>query len=342
MKQFKRDLGRKSGDNGIRMESDVLRAQASAMSIGELLGRLEDYSHAEIDFKKRYPWAKYFVCGYPIPKFQRDIEWTEADNVRFIRSIWAGIDIGSYLVNELQTDYIVRGKGDNFHYVELTDALLDGQQRLHAIERYVTCEFAVPDATGVPRYWSELPSVEKIRFARTTFTRCIIQTRDPELAVLAYEMRAFSGKPHSISEKQRVAAYRDAAKARKEPQSAAKKTRSNAKARNVFRPEDEEILNSDLLKDEKPKTGKDKGNKGKPADSDESIITLKLSDTKIIRAQMSEFRPGKPALDIRAFYLDQEDGQWKPTKQGVQIPMQTGVQFHQAENFLQDIFEEFF
>jgi hypothetical protein len=84
---------------------------------------------------------------------------------------------------------------------EFSEVLLDGQQRLSAIEDYLECRFPVPDAAGVLRYWEELPRVERIRFTNTHFPRAEVSSWDEAVLRHVYDLRAFSGTAHQENER---------------------------------------------------------------------------------------------------------------------------------------------
>lgn len=183
----------------IEMPKAKLDARSSNMCISELIGRFEEFTGARGSFgstisRNEYPWAERFVMGYPLPKWQRPLVWAESQKIAFILSAWNGVDLGSYLINDIQDVFKTE---DGLVYKEFSDVLLDGQQRLSALEDYLTDKFAVPDAAGMPRFWSEIPRIERRRFANTTFTRSTIQSRDEALLRYAYDMRAFGGTAHA-------------------------------------------------------------------------------------------------------------------------------------------------
>lgn len=178
-------------DNGIRMPVDRLDAKVSNLCLSEVLGRLERFDDAE---RARYPWASRFVMGFPLPSWQRPLVWVPEQKVRFIQSIWAGVDLGSYMVND-QYAYVETADKDIFR--EFSDVLLDGQQRLAAIEQYVFNEFPVPDCEGVLRYWGDLPRIERRRFGSYHFARAAVKSWNEAQLRLAYDLRALGGTPHT-------------------------------------------------------------------------------------------------------------------------------------------------
>jgi len=186
-------------DNGVRMPADELAANIENTVISELLGRLETFTSGK-EGAAAFPWAARFAMGYPLPRWQRQLKWSPEQKVTFIFSIWSGVDVGTYMVNNA---YAFEADGT---FRALSEVLLDGQQRLTALEEYVTNQFPVPDVNGVPRYWRELSRIERRRFGQFHFCKSTVSSWDEEKLIHAYNLRAFGGTPHEESERASLAA----------------------------------------------------------------------------------------------------------------------------------------
>jgi hypothetical protein len=128
------------------------------------------------------------VMGYKLPVWQRPAVWTEDQCMRFIESIWLGVGLGAFMVNDNQD-------------MELSQILLDGQQRLMAIERYWRGEFAVQGDDGIAYYWNDLTEQEQRHFYRIPFPW--VETRyntDDELRA-AYDRHNFGGTAHGFDQR---------------------------------------------------------------------------------------------------------------------------------------------
>lgn len=68
------------------------------------------------------------VMGFVLPSWQRGLVWTEAQKIAFIESAWRGVPIGTYTYNEAPI-------GSPLDYL-----LIDGQQRMNAIQEYIEGE----------------------------------------------------------------------------------------------------------------------------------------------------------------------------------------------------------
>lgn len=133
--------------------------------------------------------ANRYVCGYPIPYFQRQLCWSSEQEIAFLESVWMGFPLGSYSIHD--TDW-----GDLSDTPLLYSAwLIDGQQRLTAIERYWSDLVKI---NGL--YWSELTRKEQSRFKRKKFTHYKIKLWDESNIKKIYNRMAFGGKAHSADE----------------------------------------------------------------------------------------------------------------------------------------------
>lgn len=199
---FSRFADAPAEDNGVRMGCNVLDTRVLNLCLSEVIGRFEDFTKSPLEGAAMFPWATRFVLGFPLPSWQRPLCWTDAQKVKFIESIWGGVDIGSYMVNG---NYELVGKPGEKHYREFSEVLLDGQQRLSTIEDYLLNKFSVPDAEGNPMFWRDLPRVERRRFGSFHFARADIHTWAEAHLRLAYDLRAFGGTEHTEEQRATVA-----------------------------------------------------------------------------------------------------------------------------------------
>ncbi|CAG9183741.1 DUF262 domain-containing protein [Cupriavidus pampae] len=129
------------------------------------------------------------VLGFKLPDFQRGERWSDDQCIAFLESLWMGVSPGAYMVNWSYTN-------DHNHYL-----LLDGQQRLRALERYWNGELAVPGEDGHAYRWTELTEAEHNHFLRIPFPW--LETRYTTDAQLreAYNRHNFGGTPHRPDER---------------------------------------------------------------------------------------------------------------------------------------------
>lgn len=126
------------------------------------------------------PLGRRTVMGYVIPEWQRPLVWTRSQSVSFMESAWLGVDVGTFTYNQVSGS------------VKFDSLLIDGQQRMNAIQEYLNGEFPVFGHT-----WQELPEVDKRAFKQTHFCSYMTRsTNDPYLRSY-YDTMNFSGTRHS-------------------------------------------------------------------------------------------------------------------------------------------------
>lgn len=125
------------------------------------------------------------VMGFCLPKWQRGLVWTSGQKVSFIESAWKGVPLGTY-------SYNVAPLGHPLNFV-----VIDGQQRMDAIERYLNDEFPV-----FGYFWSEVTDVDRrVWSMTTTFASYITETTDEDYLRGYYDLMNFSGTPHKETER---------------------------------------------------------------------------------------------------------------------------------------------
>lgn len=101
--------------------------------------------------------ATRHACGFPIPEFQRESAWTTLQKIKFIESAWLELPLGSFTHQAFSCD-------DNCEGVNYSGILIDGQQRLSAIQDYLEDKFKVFNL-----FYSELNRFERRRFSSISF-----------------------------------------------------------------------------------------------------------------------------------------------------------------------------
>lgn len=181
---------------GAKMPTRRLEATSQPRTIDSLLHDFESFN--ETKALVEYPWAERFVMGLPLPTWQRDFKWSDEQCQRFITSVWTGCHLGNYVVNREESETAPDGK---LVFTPMSNVVIDGQQRLMAIQKYILNEIAVPDLEGVPRFFSEVGAAEKRRFGNTIFTRSEIDIASEENLRMFYDMLNYGGVPHLPEER---------------------------------------------------------------------------------------------------------------------------------------------
>lgn len=129
-----------------------------------------------------------------IPDYQRDLVWTLEQKQNLIKSIFAGADIG--------TVYFARQRYDeNSKKLEVTTFnVIDGQQRLNAINEYVNDGFKVNNLK-----FSELPQVDKRAFLINNKCARYVMLFEPsmEMELDIYYNLNFGGTRHTEKDLER-------------------------------------------------------------------------------------------------------------------------------------------
>lgn len=128
-----------------------------------------------------------YVCGYPVPSFQRKHVWTAEQDIAFIESAWLGIPLGTYNIHNLKWETV---DGATMA-IKFSGWVIDGQQRLTALERYWNNQFPV---FGL--YWKDLTEVESRRFLITKFCYYESSLWNETLIRDLYNRLSFGGTPH--------------------------------------------------------------------------------------------------------------------------------------------------
>jgi len=117
-----------------------------------------------------------------LPPFQRPAVWAQAQQIRFLESLWGGLPLGSYVWNR--------------SYDAPTDGwLLDGQQRWGALIAYTADEFPV-----FGYRYSELSPPERRGFNNRPFACELTGMADVAACVDVYDRLAYGGTPHDGDE----------------------------------------------------------------------------------------------------------------------------------------------
>lgn len=128
------------------------------------------------------PLGRRTVMGYPLPSWQRGLVWTEAQMVRLLESAWRGLSIGTYTINQ-SPQY--RGEFDGI--------LIDGQQRLYALQCYFEGKFPVYGYT-----WQEVTEIDRRGFLMGRhFSSYITRTDDEQYLRDYYNLMNFGGVAHT-------------------------------------------------------------------------------------------------------------------------------------------------
>jgi hypothetical protein len=154
-------------------------------------GTLGEFLSKYKDFKEEGPLveADRYVMGFPIPPWQRPIVWTEAQQVSFIENVLIGVPTGTIAVVDFGYE--------NGSLIFGSDWLLDGQQRLMAIQNYVDGVFM---AHGI--YYADLERTDhSLRFRGRAFPSLVLSHMPEDDLKQFYNTYNFGGVAHSEADR---------------------------------------------------------------------------------------------------------------------------------------------
>lgn len=165
------------------MPEPLLHATSSNFTLDHLEFLREDVEERRYWGPEDGPW----LCGHRLPPFQRPAVWTPEQQVRFVESAWLGLHLGTYVVNRYDRWDAALDKPHR------TDRwLIDGQQRLRALDAYWSDAFPV-----FGHVWSELDKPERRSLGSVTFTQSIVHVGDEAVLRELYNRLNFGGTAHT-------------------------------------------------------------------------------------------------------------------------------------------------
>lgn len=142
------------------------------------------------------------ACGaFLLPPFQRPFVWDLARQRAYVEGTFLGFGTGSYVT--VAPDYDSAGAP-----LEGSYWLLDGQQRITSLSRFVADEFAVFDGLR----FSDLTDGERLRWLRTPFPSLEVDLADRPLFAQLYERMNYGGVPHQEGDRSAITTWRDGAR----------------------------------------------------------------------------------------------------------------------------------
>jgi hypothetical protein len=136
--------------------------------------------------------------GFAIPPFQREHVWTDEQAIAFVDSARRGLPLGTYTFNSTMSMPEAKRLDANGKVSYFADLwLLDGMQRLTALQRFFNDEFKVEG-----KYWGEVDLVEKRFFLGDVhFAGYETNLVDETVMRLLYDSVNFGGTAHQEHER---------------------------------------------------------------------------------------------------------------------------------------------
>ena len=127
------------------------------------------------------------LLRFVLPPFQRSSVWKRSQQVKFMESLILGMPIGTYCYSLSLKNRKVNGW------------LIDGQQRIRAIEQYVNDAFPV-----FGFLYSQLTKPDHRRIENMSFGAYVLTDVDEKELLERYISLNYSGTPHTDSDKRRA------------------------------------------------------------------------------------------------------------------------------------------
>lgn len=166
------------------MESQPSRLMPRKIYLGEFAQTTVGFLIKDNNPEWYAPPTDRMVFGFRIPPWQRGFVWTKEQDIAFIESLWKGVPVGTFSYVQNNCD--------------VTDGyLIDGQQRIYALEKYIKGEFPV-----FGYYYDEVTVVDKRFFAFSTSFPCyIVSSSDETFLKEYYNLMNFGGTSHNKDER---------------------------------------------------------------------------------------------------------------------------------------------
>lgn len=153
-------------------------------------------SIADIMRARNPKFANMFAAGqeelghYYLPPFQRPAAWTKNQSAKLIESLIIGMPIGSIIVTN-------KGEFIKNKYSYMADWIIDGQQRLRAIDAYLKDELTVFAETESEHVFSQLNRAQQLLFNETMIGLTVLNNCTEEYLREIYNRINFDGKKHT-------------------------------------------------------------------------------------------------------------------------------------------------
>lgn len=158
-------------------------------TVDTLLRNRGEGDKAQKFYEDELPW----LMGYRIPTWQRDLVWTEAQKIKFIETMILGLPLGTFVTNASDASKKV---GDRTFFHKTDRLLIDGQQRLNALNDYFGDAFPV---FGV--VWSEVDGNDRWRILNSPFPAFEMRTSDENVLREVYDRLNYGGTAHTFEER---------------------------------------------------------------------------------------------------------------------------------------------
>lgn len=176
----------------VRLPAPIIRGTVSSRTLSDIV-RPRDEAYENM-FKS----GQDTVGSFYLPPFQRGSAWTSTQAARLVESIHLGIAIGGIVVSNCGA--VVRTP-DGDRFPDQADWLIDGQQRLRSISRYLDDDLTVFAGTQGEHRYGELSRPQQRAFMATTMGFVMLEPEDTATLARIYDLLNFGGTAHREDER---------------------------------------------------------------------------------------------------------------------------------------------
>lgn len=133
-----------------------------------------------------------WLMGHILPPFQRPLVWDEMRMVRFVESAWDGLDLGRLVINDAMDAPHDQPRPGSRRWHPTDRWIIDGQQRLTALDRYLSDAFPVRGLL-----WSEVETRDRRFFLMQPMGTTVTGIFDEAELRSLYDRLNYGGVPHA-------------------------------------------------------------------------------------------------------------------------------------------------
>lgn len=181
------------GERKVVLPEPLLSGSPSSRTIGDLTREREpEYEHM-------FEPGQEVLGHYYLPPFQRPPSWSEEQSARLIESLHMKVSIGNFVVTNSDCKMVTVNtpEGPVKRMPKTCDWLLDGQQRMRAILRYIQNDLVVFKGTPHEHRYDDLDKVQKRIFRGLTVGYTVIPAGTEDEMRRIYDLMNFGGTAHT-------------------------------------------------------------------------------------------------------------------------------------------------
>ena len=172
----------------IQLPEKIVSGSTSSLMISDIMRPRDTFDN------EMFVEGQPTVGGYFVPPFQRPLVWTESQKRSLIESVFLGLSIGAVMVTETR-------EMENGKYLPSADWVIDGQQRMNALEEYMYGDLQVFLGTPAEHRYNDLSPAQKRFFKQTPMGFITIKEANVDALRELYNRLNFSGTNHTEDQK---------------------------------------------------------------------------------------------------------------------------------------------